>query len=126
MVPSSSSFFIQYSTSSTRPIANEGMISLPPLRDRVLDDGCEAGSLVVRLVDTIAIGGLEQKHIGLRRRRRIRQHGARIASQVAAEENGRATFDSHPDERRAEQVAGVNELDVDAFDERHGLLNSTD
>ena len=113
---------IQYSTSSTRPIANAGMISLPPSRDRVLDDRREPRALIVGLVNAIAVGRLEQQHVGLRRRRRIGQHRPRVAPEVAAEQHGRSLLDRHPDERRSQQMAGVDELDVDAVDERHRLV----
>ena len=69
---SSSSRLIQYSNSSTRPSANAGMITLPPRSARLVDDPRQRVAVVVRLVHAIAVGGLDEQHVGFGDRRRDR------------------------------------------------------
>ena len=69
----------------------------------------------------IAVGRFEQQHIGDVDRRRIGEHGARIAPQVAAEEN-RLAVRADAGVRGAEQVPGVDEVQFDAGCCRHQPL----
>ena len=69
-------------------------------------------------MDAVAVGRLEQEHIGLLHWCRIGQDRPAVAAEVAAEEH-RAGAQSHPGEGRAEQVAGVDELDLDTGHDRH-------
>ena len=108
----------QYSTSSTRPTANDGMISLPPRFDRLVDDRRQPRTAVVGLVQPVAVGRLEQQHVGALDRRRVRQHGPAVAAEVAAEQH-RLVADPESRVGRPEQMTGIDELDLHAGHDRH-------
>ena len=113
----SSSRFNQYSSSSTRPIANAGMISFPPRCTVSLINLRQLRAIIVLFVDAIAVGGLDEQVVGFGDRRRIRENRPVVAAEVAAEEDRLAT-DAHAGVCGTEQVPGIDELHLDA--RRHG------
>ncbi len=78
------------------------MISFPPL-----------------LVNAVAVRGFDQQIVRGGDRRRIRQYRAPVAPEVAAEEDG-PPGDPHPRVRRAEEMARVDEVDLDPRRNGHG------
>ena len=88
-----------------------------PLRG-VVDDLRESVAVVVLLVNAIAIRRFDEQVVRLGHRRRIRQHRPAEPSEIAAEEDGPPVH-AHPHVRRAEQVPGVDEVDLDACRHRH-------
>ena len=68
--------------------------------------------VVVRVMNAIAVGGLDQQVIRLGHHRRIGQHRTVEAPEVTAEEN-RASTCRDARVRRTEQMTGVDELDLD-------------
>ena len=87
---------------------------------RARDDLGQPRALVVGLVHAIAVGGLDEQHVGAVDRRRIRQHGPAEPAEIAAEQQRLARrLDRDPRVRRSEQMAGVDELDRDARHDRN-------
>ena len=97
------------------------MISLPPRVRGLVDDRREPIAVVVLLVNAVAVGRFDQQVVRLGHRRRIRQHRPAEAPEVPAEQD-RPAVDTHADVGRPEQVAGVDELDFDAWRDRHRPL----
>ena len=86
--------------------------------DGLLDDPLEHRAVVVRVVHAIAVGRFDQQVVRFVDHRRIRQHRTIEAAEIAAEEH-RLAVDVDPRVRGAEQVAGVDELDLDALGDGH-------
>ena len=91
------------------------------LRHRLLHHRGERRAIVFRRMETIAVGGFEQQHVGLNRRRGIRQNRPAVATQVATKQHtpARGASAGRKHERRAEQVSGVNELDIQVVADLH-------
>ncbi len=84
----------------------------------IVDDRVERGSVIVRRMDAIAIGRFDEEGVGARNWRGIRQDRPPVAAEVAAEDDGLSAL-VEARIRRPEQVAGVDELDVDAGHNRN-------
>ena len=97
------------------------MISFPPRAATVRHDARQLLALVVAFVKPIAVGRFEQQDVGLADGRGIGKDRSAVAAEVAAEQN-RFVADPDASVRRAEQMAGVDEFDVNsrhAGDDRH-------
>ena len=111
-------------SSSTRPIANDGMISLPPRSAVAVTIVGESRPVVVVLVHAIAVRRFDQQVVGLGHHRGVGQHRTSKSSQIAAEQN-RLPVDPHSYVGGSEQMAGVDEFDVDPGRHGKGAVVST-
>ena len=94
------------------------MISLPPRCDSRIDDRRELIAVIVGVVQPIAVGGFDEQDVGVVDRHGIGQHRAAVTSEVAAKQD-RLAAERDARVGRAEQVAGVDELDLEARHDRH-------
>ena len=110
-----------HTISWVRPMANDGMSSTPFSRgDLVHDVGERVEGLPGRLVLPAAVGGLAQDDVGLGDGRRVADDRRPGPAEVAGEHDDRVApaagpREPHPHDRRAQDVAGVGERDVDAL-----------
>ncbi len=96
---------------------------LPAPAGRFGDDPCQVLAVVVWLVRPIAVRRFDQQHVGGADGLGIGQHGTVVAAEVSAEHQGPAgLLHPDPDERGAQQMAGVQELGRDARRDRHRPL----
>ena len=79
--------------------------------------------VVVGWVQPVAVGGLDEQHVGRRHRIRIAHDGHAVTAEVAREDH-EASADPAPDEAGAQDVAGVDEARLDARRRREGLVEA--
>ena len=87
----------------------------------LVDDRRQPRTAIVRLVQAVAVGGLEQQHVGLGDRRGVGKHRPVVAAEIAAEQH-RLVADRHPRVGGAEQMAGIEELDLHSGHDRNRPL----
>ena len=80
----------------------------------VLDDARQALAVVVELMDAVAVGGLDQQHVGCWDRSWILQHRAVVPSQVSSKHDPSSALQRHLYGRRPQQVPHRHEADLDA------------
>ena len=97
------------------------MISLPPRSAVVANHRRERFAVVVVLVHAVAIGGFDEQVVGALDGDGIGQHRPVVAAQIAAEQDRRAA-DANARVGGAEQVAGGDEVHLDAGGDRHRPL----
>ena len=121
ILPASSSRSSSQTTSWVRPIANDGTSRTPSASGDEADGlGEDADRLVLRLVLAAAVRRLDEDVVGVGHDRRVAQDRRAGPAEVAGEDDAalrrrrRGPVDPEPDDRRAEDVAGVDERRVDA------------
>jgi hypothetical protein len=87
----------------------------------VIDDCREAFAVVIRLMQTISVRRLDQQVVRLGYRCGIRQHRPAVPAEVSTEED-RFAGDVHARKCRAEQMPGVDEVDLDSVGHGHLAL----
>ncbi len=109
-----------------RPTAKEGMTTLPPRSNVRCSTSARARGVVEAhlFVEAVAVGGLDDKHIGAFHALRVAQKGLVRIAHVAAEDHLAlrvALAQPQFDGRGAEQVADVRKADLHAFEHGQAL-----